>query len=250
MAAPTAMTDTAQDTIHVAIVDDFPVILRGYEGSLANTPHIKIVGTALYGDELMPLLAQKHVDLLLLDLNVPISKENKMAYPIFHTIPQIIRMYPYLNVVVATMYADRSLIKAVIQTGVSGYILKDDLNAIQEFGAIITSIVRHNGRYWSPEVQRLLEQSKNKKGKDEPLLTPRQLQAISLCAAYPEQSTAQLAEYMCISDSTFRNHLTDAYFKLGVQSRGGAVAKARQLGLIVFDEPPSFSDLRGENDDM
>lgn len=238
-----------QNTIHVVIVDDYPVILQGYEKSLANTPHIKIVGAALYGEELMPLLVQNHVDLLLLDINVPISKENKMAYPIFHTIPQIIGMYPHLSVVVATMYADRSLIKAIIQTGVSGYILKDDLYAVQEFGAIITSIVRHNGRYWSPEVQRLLEQTKSKKNEDEPLLTPRQLQALSLCAAYPEQSTAQLAEYMHITDSTFRNHLTDAYFKLGVQSRGGAVAKARDAGLIVSDKPAPFSDLRGENGD-
>jgi len=236
----------AQDIIHVAIVDDFPAILQGYEGYLANTPHIKIVGSAMCGDELMPLLDRNHVDLLWLDINVPTSKENKMTFPIFHVIPKIIGMYPHINVLIATMYTETTLIKAIIETGVSGYILKDDLYAAQECGAIITSIVRENGRYWSPEVLKVLDESKGKKNKDESSLTPRQIEAISLCAAYPEKSTAQLAEIMDIIDSTFRNHLTDAYFKLGVTNRSGAVAKARESGLIVSDKMPPLSDLKGE----
>jgi len=236
-----------QDTIHVVIVDDFPVMIEGYESSLAKTPHVKIVGTALYGDELMPLLAQHYVDLLLLDINVPISEENRMAIPIFNIIPQVIRTYPHLNVLIETMYADPSLIKAIIEIGVSGYMLKDDLYAEQEFGAIVTSIVKDNGCYWSPEVIKLLEKPKGEKNKEEPHLTPRQIEAISLCAAYPEKSTAQLAEFMNITDSTFRNHLTGAYFKLGAPSRGAAIAKARQLGLIVSDKQPPFDDLRGND---
>lgn len=250
MAALTTMdrgkTDMTQDIIHVAIVDDYPAIHEGYKEYLANTPHIKIVGSAMCGDELMPLLERKHVDLLWLDINVPTSKENKMAFPVFHVIPKIIRMYPHIHVLVATMYTETTLIKAIIETGVSGYIIKDDLYAAQECGAIITSIVRENGRYWSPEVLKVLEGSKGKKNKDESSLTPRQIETISLCAAYPEKSSAQLAEIMGIIDSTFRNHLTDAYLKLGVTNRSGAVAKARQIGLIVTDKPTPFSDLKGE----
>ena len=237
----------APDTIHIAIADDFPVVLRGFEGYLANAPHIKIVGTALYGDEVMPLLAQNHVDLLLLDLGVPTSRENKMPYPIFHVIPQVIELYPHISVVIITMYDDVSLIKAIMETGISGYIFKDDLYAMQEFGSIITSIVRDDGRYWSPEVRRILGVSENKNEKV-PSLTPRQLQVISLCATYPGKSTAQLAALMHIANSTFRNHLTDAYFKLGVPNRATAVAKARQLGLIVSGDPPPLNDPQDENE--
>jgi DNA-binding NarL/FixJ family response regulator len=237
------------ETIHVAIVDDFPLILQGYEQNLASAPHIKIIGTALRGDELMPLLEKDHVDLLILDIKVPISKENKRVYPIFHVIPQVLNNYPNISVVVATMFSDPSLIKAVVATGVSGYILKDDLYVVKELGSIITSIVRHNGRYWSPDVLRVLERDQQRKAEKSPRLTPQQLQAISLCDSYPEKSTAELAALMHITGNTFRNHLTDAYLRLGVNKRGAAVIKARELGLIVSDDPPppSLGDLRGDN---
>jgi DNA-binding NarL/FixJ family response regulator len=237
------------DTIHIAIVDDYPVVLRGFESYLTNAPHIKIIGTAMYGDDLMPLLAQNHVDLLLLDINVPTSRENKLPYPIFHVIPRVIELYPHINVVITTMYAENTLIKAIIETGVSGYILKDDLHAVQEFGSIITSIVRENGRYWSPVVLQTLEQAK-KKNEDAPSLTPRQLQVTSLCATYPEKPTVELAEHLHIADSTFRNHLSDAYLTLGVPNRAAAVAKARQLGLIASGDPPPLSDPQDDTDDQ
>jgi DNA-binding NarL/FixJ family response regulator len=229
-----------RDTIHIAIVDDHPAALRGYESYLANAPHIKIVGAALCGDDVMPLLAQNHIDLLVLDLNVPSSRENKSPYPIFHLIQQAADLYPHVSVAIITMYDETPLINALIEKGVSGYILKDDLHAMQEFGSIITSIVRYDGRYWSPEVRRILKL--DNKNENVPSLTPRQMEILSLCAAYPEKPTTELAKHLHIVNATFRDHLTDIYLKLGVSNRAAAIIKARQLGLIVSGKPPPLND--------
>ena len=66
-------------------------------------------------------------------------------------------------------------------------------------------------------------------------LNPRQLEALTLCSAYPDESTAQLAIRMDIEGSTLRNLLSGAYIKLGVRTRAAAIAKAHQMGLISIN---------------
>jgi DNA-binding CsgD family transcriptional regulator len=70
-------------------------------------------------------------------------------------------------------------------------------------------------------------------------LTPRQLELLSLCAAYPDLSTAELAQKMSVSNSTVRNLLSSAYLRLNVHSRTAAIEKARDLGLIT-PRPPTM----------
>jgi DNA-binding CsgD family transcriptional regulator len=62
------------------------------------------------------------------------------------------------------------------------------------------------------------------------------LETLSLCAAYPDISTKELAKQMNIAGSTLRNLLSLSYIKLGVSTRQGAVLKAQQLGLITRPE--------------
>lgn len=64
-------------------------------------------------------------------------------------------------------------------------------------------------------------------------LTPRQLEVLSLSAALPDLSSAQLAQRLGIAASTLRNMMSEAYLRLGVHNRAAAIAKARQLGLIT-----------------
>ena len=236
------------DTIHVAILEDHPMITKGYEASLSNSPHIKMVGTANCGEDLFPLLAQHHVDLLLLDVEVPVSKVNRSPFPILAVIPKIIQSYPSLYVLAASMHNERSLIQAIMEQGASGYILKDDLKGMSELEAIITSIVNGGEIYISDDAHYELNKPRGKR-RDVPLLTPRQLEAISLCGSYPNKSIAELGELLHVTDSTPRNLLHMAYTRLGVRNRAAAVERARQLGLITPPtSPPSISDLQKQDE--
>ena len=72
---------------------------------------------------------------------------------------------------------------------------------------------------------------------NEPRPSGRQLEALSLCAAYPDATTAELAGMLGVAHSTLRNLLSGAYLRLNVRSRTAAVAKAKRLGLITPPEP-------------
>lgn len=223
--------------IRVTILDDHQSIIDGYLYRLSNTPQVEVVATINFGEELEPTLKEHPTDILLLDVNVPTALDNPNPYPILHAIPTLLQIYPELNILVISMYAERGLIRAVMDAGANGYILKDDQAAAKDLGSVVLSVAA-GGIYFSQIAHQLYSRHLSKESKDL-LLTPRQLEVLSLCTAYPNNSTADLAKKMSVSNSTVRNLLSAAYFKLGANNRGGAIAKARQLGLITPNQPLS-----------
>ena len=225
------------DKVRVAILDDHQSIIDGFIYRLSSTPEIEVVATATMGEELEPLLAKHRVDVLLLDLSVRTSHDNPNPYPILHVIPKLLQKYSNLCVLIISMYSEPGLMRSLIEVGASGYILKDDQAAFKELGNIVLSIAR-GGVFFSRKAHSLYMQAENLAGGE--VLTPRQMEVISLCAAYPDASTADLAQMMTISNSTVRNLLSSLYLRLGVHSRTAAVEKARKLGLIT-PRPPAFT---------
>jgi two-component system nitrate/nitrite response regulator NarL len=223
--------------VRVAILDDHQSIIDGFIYRLSSTPEIEVVATATYGEELEPILAKHPTDVLLLDLSVRTARDNPNPFPILHIIPRLIQKYPSLSVLVISMFSEPGLMRSLIEAGASGYILKDDQSAFRELGNVVLSIA-HGGVFFSKKAHNLYLQADNLENGE--MLTPRQMEVISLCAAYPDASTAELAEMMSISNSTVRNLLSSVYLRLGVHSRTAAVEKAREMGLVT-PRPPSFA---------
>lgn len=217
-----------KNKIQVIIMDDHQSIVDGYLFRLSQAPEIEVVTTLEYGDDLEPTLKKHPVDVLILDVEVPASRENQNSYPILHTIPKLLKMYPHLAILVISMHNEPGLIRAIVEAGAVGYILKNDSSKIQELGKWILSIVNGDPCF-SEKILRVFP------GRISEPFTPRQLEALSLCAAYPNSKTAELAARMKIANSTLRNLLSTVYLKLGVQTRAAAIAKAKQMGIITPD---------------
>jgi DNA-binding NarL/FixJ family response regulator len=219
--------------IRVAILDDHPMILEGYLSKLRHDPQIEVTATMSVADLLEPVLQKAEVDVLILDVSVPTSAENRNPYPILHVIPALLEEYPNLNIMVISMRVERGLIREVMAAGASGYILKDDPLSNENLPAIIRSVAE-GGVYLSEEAGALYgKYLANEGGKQ---LSPRQLEALSLCASQPGAKSVVLAREMDIKHSSFRTLLSGAYIKLGAANRTEAIARARQMGLITPDQ--------------
>jgi DNA-binding NarL/FixJ family response regulator len=214
--------------VRVAILDDHQSIIDGYMYRLSQCPEIEVVATAAFAEDLERIFAEYTIDVLLLDVNVPTSKDNPNPYPILHEIPRWLQLYPGLSILVISMHDQRTLIKNVMEAGASGYILKDDPETIRELGAVVRSIA-HGGIYFSQKAHQQMLKHQSEIAE----LTGRQIEVISLCAAYPDKTSADLAEELGIAHSTVRNLLSSAYLRLGVRNRVAAITRARQLGLIA-----------------
>lgn len=231
---------TSPGTIRVAILDDHQSTLDGYAYRLDKYKNIVVVATARFANQLDEMLQQHSIDLLLLDVSVPIAENDPNPFPLLHKLPQLRTDYPETAILIISMHKHRTLVRAVMDAGAKGYIVKDDRQAIVQLGEIITSIAA-GGIFLSDQSYAAMADSGPRDGIK--ALTPRQIQALSLCAAAPDVSTAELARKMNIAPSTARNMLSDIYLRLNVRNRASAIFKARQLGLITpYSPDPDTGD--------
>lgn len=219
--------------ITVAILDDHQIAIDGSLFRLSQSAAIQVVKTAATWEEMAAFLETNSPQVLILDVGVPISASDPTYYPIRNVISNLLQKHPEMAILVISMYAQRPLIRAVMEAGASGYLLKDDIDAIRNLARIVETIANQDV-YYSP---RTLETLRKKQG-DEVALTPSEQEVIFLMAAYPNSKTRELAKKLNIASSTFRNHQSASYVKLGVNNRAAAIERARQLGLLPKDNPP------------
>lgn len=231
------MQRNAQDehVIRVAILDDHPSSVDGYQYRLAQAANVVVVATARFGDELEPMLAEHPADVLILDVSAPNSRHENTPYPLFNVLPRLKTNYPNLAVLVISMHKQRTLVRSVMEAGAKGYIVKDDEQALLKLGEIVTSIAT-GGVYLSRESYDALTDKSGKVGNVR-MLTDRQREVLSLYAANPGHSTEQIARQLGIANSTLRNLLSDSYKRLQVKNLAAAIVTARRFGFITPLDP-------------
>jgi two-component system nitrate/nitrite response regulator NarL len=225
--------------IKVAILEDHQGIIDGYLYRLNASSEIKVVATAYYGEDLESMLAAVPIDVLLMDINVPAHPGTPNPFPVLHLTRRLIQNYPNLNILVISILTHQTLIQALVDLGISGYIFKQDSESIRQLDSIVPMIAR-GGIYFSREADEKLRSDKSVPSG--PSLTVRQLEALSLCAAYPDSSTSEIAGCLDVAASTLRNLLSNAYLRLDVRTRAAAIVRLQQLGLIpppTEGRPPS-----------
>jgi len=226
------MDHMSSKKIRVSILEDHQSIIDGYTLRLSKDPAIEIVATMMYGEELELMLEKFPADVLIVDVNVPTSQNNPNPYPILHLIPKLLQKHSELDILVISMHNKPTIIKTVMEAGASGYILKDDQETLRDLANVV-STVANGGIHLSQQAYKQLF----KRVPRESTLTTRQLELLSLCAAYPDATTEELAEHLGIANSTVRNLLSGTYLRLDVHTRAAAIMKALQLGLITSITP-------------
>jgi two-component system nitrate/nitrite response regulator NarL len=224
--------------IRVAIMDDHQSIIDGYVYRLSENPNIDIVGMGAYGEEIESMLKINPADVLLLDISLPTSTSNPNPFPVLYVIPRLLEQHPHLSILIISMLTQRTLVESMVKIGVSGYIFKDDQASIQQLAKVVT-IVANGGIYFSKNAYAEMRGSSTV-----PLLTPRQLEVLSLCAAYPDISTSVLAGKLDIASSTLRNLLSEVYLRLAVRTRAAAIVKAQHMNLLPRSPHLSFKKMK------
>jgi len=217
-----------QNKIKVAILDDHQSIIDGYLLRLREHKEIAIIDTALNSEDLIRILkTHPDIDVLITDLQVPISSSNE-DYTLMRTyIPKMLNERPGMNVLVISMFKEMLLIKELYKAGISGYILKEDTSSIQKLAVIIKKIA-NGSQHFSEKVKAILEEKSSHNNR----LTRRQTEILTICANYPDMSAKQIALNLGVSHSTVRNLLSESYERLEVHTKTAALARAKQLGLV------------------
>ena len=214
--------------IRVAILERKQIVIDGYHYRLDADEGIIITAEARFGEELEGMLANNRVDVLLIEPCVPVSETNLNNFPAWAVLRSVLESRPLLQILVITSNDDPGMILQAVEIGVNGYILKEDAQAICTLPTVIKSVAT-GGIHYSRHAHEILRESWGAGT----TLTRRQLQALSLCAAYPHESSKELARRIQVRPSTFRSILTRVYKTLAVHSRMTAVQEARRRGWIA-----------------
>ena len=211
--------------INLILADDHHLIIDGISKLLEDEADINIVGCCCNGNEVLEILPKINVDVLMLDLDMPVMNGLQCA--------EIVKkQYPEVKIAILTMHQEKALIQRFIEFGVNGYFLK----TIQKKELVRALKAIAGGRdYFPPDVTKALIQ-KQKFVTDltqSPLLeelTNRELEIVRLVAQ--GFSNSEIGKKLFISPRTADTHRTNIMRKLDLHNVAEIVRFAFQNKLI------------------
>lgn len=208
-------------TIRVLLADDHAVVRQGIRQFLEASGEIEVVAEAGDGEEGLRLIRQHLPDVAVLDIQMPLRSGIELARAIrAERLP--------VGVLILTAFDDEPYIRAVLQAGANGYVLKTaDAEDIVE--AVRT--VREGKSVLDPAIGRqLISRFSGEPPLVADALTERELEVLRLAArGYTNKA---IGVQLSISDRTVQGHLAKVFGKLHAASRTEAVMRAVTQGLI------------------
>jgi DNA-binding NarL/FixJ family response regulator len=204
--------------IKILLVDDHKSMLWGLERLIeSEKPRMEVVGKASNRGEVFAFLSQTKPDLVLLDLDL--NGESSLEF-----LDELLQESK-ARVLVLTAAQDTAVHQRAIMSGASGVVLKS------EDASVILRAIQfvHAGEIWFDRAAttRLLRSLTTPAAPAiEPAhiskiasLTPKERQVIMAMASIPGARNKVVADHLCMSEHTLRNHLTGIYAKLNLGNR-------------------------------
>jgi DNA-binding NarL/FixJ family response regulator len=210
--------------IRVFLVDDHAVVRRGMRAFFDMLNDIEVLGEAGDGEAALDRLAELSTrgdlpDVVLMDLVMP--KLDGIA-----ATRRIKRLYPSVEVLALTSFAEVERVHMVLAAGAAGYLLKDA--EADEVGIAVRAA--HRGEtHLDAAVARRLTRSLIAPSRQAAALTPREREILVLVAQ--GKSNRDIADTLRISERTARTHISNVLAKLGLISRTQAALWAIREGI-------------------
>ncbi len=212
--------------IRVLLVDDHTIVREGVSALLELSPEIEIVGEAANGNEAMELAREQPVDLVLMDLDMPVMGGLEATR-------NICKEFPEIKVLVLTQYDHKEHVLSILEAGAHGFLNKSA--ASTELVSAIRAVYRGDS-FLSPSATKhlvesyQLETDSKKRGDPYELLTEREKEVLRLLA---EGRTArEIAGMLFISPKTVDSHRTRLMNKLDLHNRAELVKYALRKKII------------------
>jgi DNA-binding NarL/FixJ family response regulator len=212
----------ASGPIRVLLVDDHGVVRRGLRGYLEMLDDIEVIGEAENGLRGVELAAELVPDVILMDIVMP-------QLDGIGAISRIKAAQPAVQVVALTSFIEEDKVLAALESGASGFILKD-ADADDVAAAIRAA---HNDEvHLDPAATRILAKGMRHRVEESPIepLTERELEVLSLVGH--GRSNKEIATDLGITERTARTHVSNILGKLDLQSRTQAALYAVERKLV------------------
>jgi DNA-binding NarL/FixJ family response regulator len=207
------------------------MVRAGLASYLATEPGMTVVGEADDGrralDELAVLAgAGRLPDVVLMDLQMPTMDGVEAT-------AEIKRRWPDLEVVAVTSFVEEEKVRAALEAGATGYLLKDA--DADEVAAAVRSAVAGEV-HLDPAAARALTAALRAPRSAADRLTPREREVLVLIAT--GGTNRQIGRHLGVAERTARTQVSNILAKLGLASRTQAAMWAVREGLVPAEGRP------------
>ena len=212
------------EPIRVLIAEDNARFRDGLRALLSSAPGFELAGEVGTGEEAVTRARALQPDVVLMDLRMP-------GLDGIEATRRIVQDSPHIAVLALTMLEDDDSVFAAMRAGARGYLLKGTLKA--EILRAIQGVASGEAIFGPAIARRLMQYFATARppglAQTFPELTEREGEILVLIAQ--GRPNPEIAERLCLSLKTVRNHVSNIFSKLQVADRAQAVVRAREAGL-------------------
>jgi DNA-binding NarL/FixJ family response regulator len=212
----------ARQIIRILIVDDHEVVRIGLRHLIEKQSFMEVIGEACNRSDALKIASREHPDIIILDLCL--GEESAVDI-----IPELLHINEESRVIVLTGVHDEEELRRASRLGAMGVIAKDAPSdmLIKAIDRVYAGELWLNRRMTAALVAELrrpgIQAYFNDEGRMIAQLTGREREIVSLVGEGLKNK--QIADRLCISETTVRHHLTSILSKLHVSDR---------LELLIF----------------
>jgi two-component system, NarL family, nitrate/nitrite response regulator NarL len=212
--------------VRVLLVDDHPIMLAGVQARLKSYDSVQIIGEASTGKEALKLTAELDPDVVLMDLKMP-EMDGLMATK------ALLKKHPKVKVLIFTVNESPDSVMEVLQSGASGYVLKD--SKPNELVQAIEAVYQHQA-FFSAKVSQILLETRlieRKSQSSNNPLSARECNVLSLIAKGLRNK--DIAQQLDLSVRTVESYRENIMKKLHIDSVAGLTKYAVSVGLVELN---------------
>jgi DNA-binding NarL/FixJ family response regulator len=204
--------------IKIFIVDDHQMVIEGIHSLLQNEPSIAWAGHATTALACAEFLKHHTADVILMDINLPDKSGIELC-------AEVKAAYPEIYILGLSTFNQQSFIEKMLQSGASGYILK---NATKEELLDGIETVMKGKQYLSFDAATTLRQIPDPSNL--PVITRREKEVLGLIA--DGLTNNQIAQQLFISVATVDTHRKNLLAKFEAKNIASLIKVAVKMGLI------------------
>lgn len=209
--------------VDVLIVDDHETVGLGLKALLEEEPSIRVVGLAGSVADAGQAAERLGPDVVLVDYRLPDGTGADLAR-------QLTSGDDAPAVVMITAAADRRTLAVALEAGCAGFVSK---NADRDDLIAAIRAAHEDDSYFTRDMLKHLAHLRRFEQVDLEELVPREVEVLQLTA--DGLSPDEIADELCLSPHTVKNHIRHAMAKLDSHTKLDAVVKAIRLRLISID---------------
>lgn len=214
--------------INVALVDDHILVRSGLKLMLKQVDDIQVVFEASHGRELLDKMESSPIDVILLDIEMPVMDGKE-------TLEHLRKHFPEIKVLILTMHQHDSFIVNMMEIGANGYLLKES-NPDEVIDAIRT--VNREGVFFNAGTSKALLSKLTNNQSSKPNWRPdghsslnqREIDILRLIC--DEKTTAEIADKLFLSPKTIEGYRKGLLEKTDSKNIAGLVKYAIKHRLV------------------